>query len=255
MKALFRSAALAGVLLAGAAPAALAQNASPAAPEAHGGHHVMMMQHGPVLNLAAYGETRVAPDMATINLGVVTEAPTAAEAMRQNRERMTQVISALRKQGIAEKDIQTSGLNLSPQYTYRENQPPLLRGYQAANQVTVTVYDLAKLGQAVDAVVSAGGNQVNGISFGLRDPQTAENAARLAAVKALKAKADLYAQATGLRLKGLKSLSEQGGYSPPPPMPMYRMARAEAAMDASTPVAPGELVLRVDVQGVYELER
>lgn len=251
MKALLRSAALAGVLLATTAPAALAQSA-PAMPEGHGPHH-MTMQHGPALNLAAYGETRAAPDMATINLGVVTEAPTAAEAMRQNRARMTEVVAALRKHGIAERDIQTSGLNLSPQYTYRENQPPLLRGYQASNQVTVTVYDLARLGQAVDATVAAGGNQVNGISFGLRDPQTAENAARLAAVKALKAKADLYAGATGLKIKGLKSLSESGGYTAPPPTPMYRAARAEAAMD-STPVAPGELVLRVDVQGVYEME-
>ncbi|NEX94110.1 SIMPL domain-containing protein [Caulobacter sp. 17J65-9] len=250
MKALLRSAALAGVLLAVAAPAALAQS-GPMPPE--GGPH-MMMRRGPVLNLSAYGETRVAPDMATISLGVTTEAPTAADAMRQNRERMTQMMAALKKQGVAEKDIQTSGLNLSPQYTYRENQPPLLRGYQASNQVTVIVYDLTKLGQAVDATVAAGGNQVNGISFGLRDPQTAENAARVAAVKALKAKADLYAGATGLRIKGLQSLSEGGGYSAPPPMPvpMFKAARAEA-MD-STPIAGGELVLRVDVQGVYEME-
>ena len=253
MKTLLRAAlmgsALAGASL-GAATLASAQDAAHPMP----GHHAMMSQ-APVLNLSAYGETKVAPDMATISTGVVTEAPTAAEAMRLNREKMTQVIATLRRQGVAEKDIQTSNLNLSAQYTYRENQPPLLRGYQASNQVTVTVYELDRLGAAVDAVVASGANQINGIGFGLRDPQTAENAARREAVRRLQAKAELYAQATGMRLVGLKSLSEGGGYTAPPPVPMYRMAMAEAASDASTPVAAGQLTLRVDVQGVYELEK
>jgi len=249
MKTLLR-AALIGSALAGAGLGA----ATVASAQDMPGHHAMMTQ-APVLNLSAYGETRVAPDMATISTGVVTEAPTAAEAMRLNRERMVQVIAALRRQGVAEKDIQTSGLNLNPQYTYVQDKPPVLRGYQASNQVTVTVYELDRLGGAVDAVVASGANQINGIGFGLRDPQTAEDAARREAVKRLQAKAELYAQATGMRLKGLKSLSEGGGYAPPPPMPMYRMAVAEAAADAGTPVAAGQLTLRVDVQGVYELER
>jgi hypothetical protein len=252
MKTLFRSALLGTALAGGLAFAALAQEA-PSAPEP-GQHMMMMMRHGPVLNLSAYGTVRVAPDMATINLGVVTEAPTAAEAMRQNAGRMTALVAALKKQGIAEKDVQTSGLSLNAVYDYQPNETPKLRGYQASNQVTVTVYNLDKLGQTVDATVAAGGNQVNGISFGLRDPQKAEDAARLEAVKRLQAKADLYAKATGMRLVGLKSLTEGGGYTPHPPVPMMAMAKREAA-DASTPVSAGELELRVDVQGVYEVEK
>jgi len=245
MKTLFRASAVSLILAAASLPGApaLAQAASPAADT---------MFRATTLNLSAYGETRVAPDMATINLGVMTEAPTAAGAMRANADKMTHVIAALRKAGIAQKDIQTSGLNLNAQYAYEQNMPPKLTGYQASNQVTVAVHDLARLGAAVDATVGAGANQVNGISFGLDDPTAAENAARQDAVKALQAKAALYAKATGYQVSRLVSLSEGGGYSAPPPMPMAMMVKREA-MDASTPVAAGELRVRVDVTGLYEL--
>src|SRR5690606_33835487 len=143
----------------------------------------------------------------------------------------------------------------SPQYDDVQNEPPRLRGYQASNQVTVSVRNLDRVGTTADAVVAAGVNQINGISFGLNDPQTAENAAREAAVRALQAKAELYSRATGLRLVGLRSLTEGGGGPQPTPPPMYRMEMAQAASDASTSVAPGELTLRVSIQGVYELAR
>lgn len=206
------------------------------------------------LSLSAYGESNVAPDMATIAFGVTTEAATAQAAMRDNAARMTQVVAALRRQGIAERDIQTSGLTLNPQYRYEDNQPPRLTGYQAVNQVTVTVNDLARLGPSVDAVVEAGSNQISGIGFGLKDPTAAENDARRAAVRALQAKAALYGEATGHRIKRLVSLTEGGGYSAPPPIPMARMMMAESA-DAKTSVSPGELRVRVDITGTYELER
>lgn len=249
MKTLLRAALMGSVLTFAGFGLAAAQD-MPGMPA----DHMMMAPHGAMLSLSAYGETKVAPDMATISTGVVTEAPTAQEAMRLNRERMTQVIAALKRQGIAEKDIQTSGLNLSAQYNYENNKPPELRGYQASNQVTVIIYDLNRVGQAADAVVSAGSNQINGISFGLRDPQAAEDAARIEAVRRLQAKADLYARALGKPIVALRAFSEGGGYQPTPPMPMMRMAAAEAA-DSSTPVAPGQLSLRIDVQGTYELAK
>ncbi|MEO8113166.1 MAG: SIMPL domain-containing protein [Phenylobacterium sp.] len=244
MKTLIRALTLSALLAASAAPAAAAQAAPPAAES---------MFRATTLNLAAYGETRIAPDMATINLGVMTEARTAAQAMQANAARMTQVVDALRRAGIAAKDIQTSGLNLNAQYVYEQNVPPKLTGYQASNQVTVTVHDLARLGQAVDATVSAGANQVNGISFGLDDPTAAENAAREAAVRALTAKAELYARATGYRIQRLVTLSEGGGYAVQPPMPMLAMARMEKSADTS--VSPGELKVRIDVTGLYEVVR
>ena len=204
-------------------------------------------------SLAAHGETNVAPDMATITLGVQTDDMTAAGALKANGAKMNQVMAALRKAGLADRDIQTSNLNVNPQYVYEQNQPPKFNGYQVTNQVTVTVRDLSRVGQAVDATVGAGANTVSGISFGLQNPQVAEDAARMDAVKALQAKADLYAKATGYRIVRLVNLSEGGGYTPAPPMPMYAMAKRESA--DSTQVAGGELKVRIDVTATYEVAR
>jgi uncharacterized protein YggE len=204
------------------------------------------------LNLTAQGEVHVAPDMATITLGVTEQAPTAQAAMAANATHMTAVTAALRRQGIADKDIQTSNLNLNPQYQYADNQPPRLTSYQASNQVIIRVNDLTRLGPAIDAVVSAGANQVQGISFGLKDSQGSEDAARRLAAKALAGKADLYAGATGYHVSRLVTLSESGGYSPQPVMPM---AMARLAKADSTPISAGELTVRVEVSGSYELVR
>lgn len=215
---------------------------------------IQMIQTQPSLNLAATGEVRVAPDMATVTFGVVTEAPTAQAAMAQNATRMNEVSAALRRAGVAERDIQTSGLNLQAQYDYQENQPPKLRGYQASNRVTVRVMDLTKTGATVDAVVAAGVNQIDGVAFGLKDPTTAENEARRLAVRALQAKAQLYAEALGVQLGGVRSLNEGGGYTPQPPMPMYAV-RAQSMAADSTPVSGGELSVKIDVTGVYDIAR
>ncbi|MFN4296062.1 MAG: SIMPL domain-containing protein [Brevundimonas sp.] len=242
----------AAVLAAGAvmtAAPALAQQAAPA------NQTILVQPETPTLNLSAYGEVRAAPDKAMITFGVQTEATTAAEAMAQNRTRMNQVMQALRRAGIEERYIQTSGLNLSPQYDYVQNEPPRLRGYQAINRVTVEIRDLDRVGSTADAVVNAGVNQIDGISFGLINPQQAEDQARMAAVQALQARANLYANALGVRLAGIRNLSEGGGYSPQPPQPMF--ARTAMAMDSaeSTSVAPGELTVRVNISGVYDIVR
>jgi uncharacterized protein YggE len=246
-----RASAIALLMITTAAPAALAAPAP--APASAPAQAADTLFHATTLNLSAYGETRIAPDMASINLGVNTEAPTAGAAMQANATQMGRIMAALKKAGIADKDVQTSNLNLSAQYDYVQNLPPKLRGYQASNQVTVVVHDLTRLGAAVDATVAAGANQVNGISFGLSDPTAAEDAARQAAVKALGAKANLYAGATGYRIARLVSLSEGGGYSPAPPQPLMAMARMAKA--DTTSVAPGELEVRIEINGVYELTR
>src|SRR3989442_8079268 len=198
------------------------------------------------LNLSAYGEARVAPDMASIVLGVTSEARTAGEALRANGERMAAVVAALKKAGIEGRDLQTSNLSLNPQYVYEQNQPPKLSGYQASNQLTVTVNDLTRLGPVVDATVGAGAKTVAQISFGLKSPVSAENTARVAAVKALQDKAALYASGSGYHIGRLVNLSEGGGYvpSPRPPMPLMAM-KAEMA----TPVETGELKIRIDITG------
>ena len=170
-------------------------------------------------------------------------------------ERMNQVMAALRRAGVAERHVQTSGLNLSAQYDYQENQPPKLRGYQAVNRVTVRIEDLSKVGSTADAVVAAGVNQIDGIGFGLKDPTTAENEARRLAVRALQEKAALYAQALGVQLGGVRSLSEGGGYTPQPPMPMFAARAVSMDRAESTPVSAGELTVRIDITGVYDIAR
>ena len=241
-----RTARASGLMSAAVAGAMLSAGALPA-------HAEDAAFRATTFNLSASGETKVTPDLATITLGVQTDAPTAAGALSGNAAQMNKVVAALKKAGIADRDIQTSGLNVNPQYVYVENQPPKLNGYQASNQVTIQVRDLAKLGTTVDATVNAGATNVGGISFGLQNPQAAEDAARLDAVKALQAKADLYARATGYHIVRLVSLGEGGGYTPAPPMPM--MMRANMAKADSSPVAAGELNVRIDVSATYELAK
>ena len=244
MKSPLAAAALAGVLLA-AAPLAVSAQAPAAGDPAFA---------ATTLSLSAFGEAKVAPDMATLDLGVETAAPTAQAAMRANAEQMARVVGALKSAGIAGRDVRTANLSLSPQYVYEQNRPARLTGYQASNQVSVRVADLARLGAVADAVVAAGATNVGSIAFGLANPISAENTARIAAVKALEDKAALYAQAVGYRINRLVNLSEGGGYAPAPPRPMAMMAmRAEAA--APPPVESGELNVRIDITGVFELAR
>jgi hypothetical protein len=204
------------------------------------------------LDLAAYGEVRAPPDMADINLGVDSTAPSAAAAVQANAARMSQVIAALKAAGVSDGDIRTSQLNLSPQYAETPNQPQRLTGYQASNQVDVQVRDLPNLGRVVDAVVAAGANNIGQLSFGLANPVPVENSARVAAVKALEDKAALYARATGYRIGRLVNLSEGASYRPVGPMPMMALA---ARAEAPTPVETGEVKVRIDVTGVFELAK
>ena len=209
--------------------------------------------HATTLSLAAEGEVKAAPDKATISLGVQTAAPTAAQAMADNARQMNDVIAALRRQGIEGKDVQTSGISLQAQYNYQPNKAPELSGYQASNQVTVTVNELGRLGPTLDAVTASGANQIEGVSFGLKDPDAAQDQARLKAVKALQAKAELYAGATGYRVGRLVNLAESGGVQPLPFAPKVMAMAARAA--GPTPVEPGELTVRAEVTGLYELAR
>lgn len=204
------------------------------------------------LNLSAAGEARAVPDMATISLGVVATAPTAVEAQRASARRMTAVAATLARAGLSGRDVQTSGLSLAAQYVYAQNQPPKLSGYRASNTLTVVVRDLTKLGPAVDAATGAGADAVDGISFGLSDPQGAEDAARRDAVRKLGARSALYANATGQQLGRLVTLTETGGYNPPQPHPVMMM-RAMSAEAKATPVEAGELTVKVGVSATYEL--
>ncbi len=204
------------------------------------------------LSISAEGRTTRAPDIAEVSGGVVTMAPTAAAAMSENAARMSAVVAAVRKAGVADRDIQTSGLSLQPQYRHENNLPPVLTGYQASNTVALRIRRIADTGRLLDTLVGVGANQISGPNFRVDAADAALDEARLAAVATARARAELYARASGLRVKRIASITESGGYEPPRPMMM--MARAEKMDSAQTPVAPGEVALTINVTMVFELE-
>ena len=206
---------------------------------------------GTLLSVSASADVKHAPDVATVSAGVVTQAADANAAMRANADQMQKVMAAIRAAGIADKDIRTSGINLSPQYRYAENQPPAITGYQASNNVDLKVRDLGKLGKVLDALVASGANQVNGPGFEIDQPDAVQDEARRAALEKAQARATMYAKALGLRVRRIVSISEGGGFQPP--MPMLRMAAMEKAAD--TAVSPGENSVSASLDVVFELGR
>jgi uncharacterized protein YggE len=206
---------------------------------------------GTRLDVVATGEVSRVPDIARINAGVVTLASTATAAIAQNAERMARVVAALRRAGVAERDIQTSSINLNPEYRYQENQPPILTGYRAGNEVTVKFRDIKETGAILDALVAQGANQINGPMLSIDKPEQALDEARQKALTNARARAETYAQALGKRVKRILSISESGSMAPPYPVPVMRM---EAAQDASTKIVPGEQALSITLSVSFELE-
>ncbi len=206
---------------------------------------------GTLLSISSQAEASRAPDIATISAGVVTQAADGNTAMRDNARQMTQVMAAIKQAGIADKDIQTSGVMLNPQYDYRDNQTPKITGYQATNTVSLKVRKIADLGQVLDALAAHGTNQINGPTFEIDDPNPVYDQARLAALKQAQARAETYARGLGLKVRRVVSLSE--GSTGGGPRPVMMMARAKEA--DSTPVSPGETTLSVSIEAVFELGR
>lgn len=205
-----------------------------------------------LLSVQAQAEASQAPDIATISAGVVTQAADGDAAMRENAGQMNRVLAALKSAGVAERDIQTSGVNLHPQYRYVENQAPQITGYQASNTVNVKLRDVARMGKVLDALVASGANQINGPSFGIDKPEPLFDQARVEALKLAQARAETYAKALGLRVRRIVSIGE-GGAGMPAPMPRMAMMKAEAY--DSTPVAAGESSVSVSLDVVFELGR
>ena len=213
---------------------------------------LMLPGDATLLQISAHGETHRVPDVAQISAGVVTQNIDANAAMRSNAQRMSAVIAALKSAGVADRDIQTSSISLNPQYKYGQNQPPTITGYQASNTVNLRLRGLGKAGNVLDALVKQGANQINGPTFTLDKPEAAMDEARANAVRNAQARADLYATATGLKVRRIVSISESGEMLQPPG-PMMMMAPPDKP--DSTPVAAGENTIGVDLNVVYELGR
>jgi uncharacterized protein YggE len=206
---------------------------------------------GTRLDVVATGEVNRVPDLAIISAGVVTRAPTASGALSQNARQMDRVVAALKKAGIADRDIQTTTVNLNPEYRYAENQAPVLIAYQATNQVTVRFRNIAESGAILDALVAQGANQINGPSLTIDKPEAALDEARRDAVAKARARAQLYAQAIGKRVGRILSISESGGFRPYDIVVSAQSARAEMAQ---TKIVPGEQTLSVTLNVSFELE-
>lgn len=208
---------------------------------------------GTLLNVSAVGEAKRVPDIATVSTGVVTRAADANAAMRANAEQMAKVVAAIKAAGIADKDVQTSGINLNPTYQYRDNQPPTITGYEAHNTVNVIVRDIGKLGRILDSFAAVGANQINGPAFDVDKKDEALDEARRKAVETAQARAEMYARTLGMKVRRIVSISEGARFAPPIPMARMQMKAMDAA--AETSVSPGENVLSVSLDVVFELGR
>lgn len=208
---------------------------------------------GTRLDLQARGESRVVPDIATISTGVVTQSADAATAMRDNAARSARMMAALKRAGIAEKDIQTQSVSLSPQYRYNNNETPIITGYQASNTLSVRFRDIGKSGAVLDALVKEGANQINGPTLSVENPAAAQDAARLSAMKTLRARAEFYAKAAGLSVKRIVQISESVD-DQPQPMPMMARGMMADGGEAKTSIAAGEQGIGVSISAVFELQ-
>jgi len=199
-----------------------------------------------LITVTGHGMVAVAPDTAMIRIGVTTQGKTAHDASASNAKQMTKVIGTIEQSGIAKKDIQTSQLSLQPQYDSKGGTNRLL-GFQVTNRVTVRIRKIANLPAVLDKAISAGANEMSGISFLVSGESKALDQARSDAIADAHRKAELYAQAASAKVGKVVAITEQGS-SPAP-----REFKALRASGAAVPVAPGEQILQATVTVSYAL--
>ncbi len=203
-----------------------------------------------LVTVTATGQVSAEPDMARITSGVLTDGATAREALTRNSEAMRKLIEGLQANGIEAKDIQTSGLRIDPRYTNpREGEAPVISGYQVSNEVQVTARDLDKLGEVLDALVTLGANQMNGLTFEVSKAETLKDEARKEAIANALRRAKLYAAAAGAEVGEVVSISEDTIVDGPRPIPMARAMKAEAV-----PIERGTQTLEARVTVTWALK-
>lgn len=210
-----------------------------------------------VITVSAEGTASVVPDMAVIDLTVLREADTAREALDANTKAMNEVLAALKEDGIEDRDMQTSNFSIQPRWVYPKNddgtQTPKISGYQVTNGVTVRIRDLKRLGDILDTSITLGVNQGGQISFTNDKPDETIAQARKNAVTNARKKAEEMAEAAGVKLGRITSMSEQS-YARPMPMARGDMMKLQAEA-ASVPVAAGENEYSVSVSMSFEIEQ
>ncbi|MBE1282559.1 MAG: DUF541 domain-containing protein [Rhodobacteraceae bacterium] len=204
-----------------------------------------------LITVSGQGQVDAVPDMATITLGVTHEHAEAGQAMDAVSLAMTEMLSRLKALGLEDRQIQTTQITLNPLWANRNhdsNSAPRITGFVASNAVSVNVLDLDHLGRVMDAVLTGGANDFNGLRFGLQEPEPLMSQARAKAVDDAIRKARELATAAGIELGDVMSITEHGGGRVTP-------VHAEmSARAASVPVAAGEMAVTVGVNMVFEIE-
>ncbi len=200
------------------------------------------------ITVVGQGKTVAVPDTAVVQLGVQTLADTAREALTQNNAAAEALLAKLRELGVADRDIQTSSVNIWPQY---DRDGTRVTGYQVANTVTVKIRNIEQTGALLDQVVDAGANNVSGISFTIDDPSALEQEARNQALSNARARAEAMARTTGASIGEILYITESIGMQPP--VPLFEAAAAAEAADTRVPVEPGEQTVTAQVQVTFEL--
>ena len=195
------------------------------------------------------GRISAEPDLADLRLGVSVARPTVEGARAVAATTMEEILAAVAAAGVERRDVRTALLSVQPRYEYRENQPPVLTGYDLANVVEVTVRDLARLGAVVDGTLGAGATSLDQLTFRVAKPEVPEREARQRAMAAARAKAEVLAEAAGLAIVGISEIVEGGG--PSFPLPHLKAERMMLAADAATPVEAGSLEITVNVTVSY----
>lgn len=215
---------------------------------------VAMAAPGPgpaVISVSGQGRADVAPDMAVVNIGIVTTGKTAQLAQAENARVASDVTAALGQLGIFSKDIQTH-YTMSPVYEKGDYRKAV--GYRANNTVTVTVNDVAKAGQVIDAALSSGATDVNGLSFGLKDAKSVRNTALQMAVQDARSKADAIAAALGVKIVGIQNVKEDGGNFARYEVANARLAKLDGAAMADTPVNAGTVEVNAEVHIDFQIQ-
>ncbi len=194
------------------------------------------------------------PDTAILSLAVVTQNASASEAQAENASRTDAVVRAVRAAAGPSAEVKTGGYSLQPQYAYKEGAAPTITSYVARNNVVVTTGELAKVGAVIDAAARAGANSVDGLSFTLRRDDEARAQALAGATKVALQKAGVIATALGGRVVRIVEVQEAGAVRPPIPLQYDRMESLKAAQAVTTPIEPGTLDTRAQVQLVAEIE-
>lgn len=203
-----------------------------------------------IITTSGTGIVDSAPDMATISLGVTNEAKEAGAAMQATSDAVRDILARLEAAGIEARDVQTENLSLQPLWLRSNNNetPPRITGFVARNSLNIRVRDLTKLGGILDQVVQDGANTFNGLRFSIAEPEPLIAVARAAAVKDAIMRATQLAEAAGVTLGPIQSISEQGGRPQPVMMEM-----ASARMASDVPVAAGEVSLSAQVTIVFAI--